>query len=251
MEKVKMITDGAARGNPDGPGGYGTIVRILSEDGKKLIKEEEFAEGFKVTSNNRMELLAVIIGLESLTEPSEVDITSDSKYVVDAFNQYWINNWVVNGWLTSTKKPVKNIDLWKRLLEAKKPHKVKFYWVKGHDGHADNERCDFLATSMADNVPLIKYTDGLFHTEEEIKELENPKDLLIDMKKDNDGNNIIVINGIEYSSIEDIPENLMKCVEEKLADFVSTMEDITKQNEEFYHTLNGLFDSIINPSEKR
>lgn len=168
MIKVEIITDGAARGNPNGPGGYGTIVRYYEND--KITKEEEFAEGFDITTNNRMEMLAVIVGLESLKEPSEVKIVSDSKYVVDAFNANWMDNWIKNGWKTSTGKPVKNMDLWKRLLDAKSPHTVEFTWVKGHNNHNDNERCDYLATSMADKIGLVKWSDGHYHIGEEKKE---------------------------------------------------------------------------------
>lgn len=176
MKKIHMYSDGAARGNPNGPGGYGTVVMYMSDDEKTTEKVEEFTEGFKLTSNNRMELMGVIAGLESLKEPCEVTVWSDSKYVVDAFNKFWINNWLVNGWLTSTKKEVKNIDLWKRLLEAKKPHKVKFIWVKGHDGIADNERCDYLATSSADGKKLVKGEDGIYKEVEDDENNENYSD---------------------------------------------------------------------------
>ena len=146
--KVKIFTDGAARGNPEGPGGYGTIIQFV--DSKGNLHEREYSGGFKQTTNNRMELMAVIIGLEALTKPCLADIISDSKYVTEAFNQGWIWNWQMKGWKTSTKKPVKNIDLWLRLLDAAKPHKLTFIWIKGHDGHPENERCDKLATEAAD-----------------------------------------------------------------------------------------------------
>ena len=109
-----------------------------------------------------MELLGVIVALESLRDDSEVTVTSDSKYVTDAFNQGWVDNWKKNGWQTSTRKPVKNTDLWDRLLKAMKPHKVTFVWIKGHAGHPENERCDYLATSSADGVKLIRGDDGIF-----------------------------------------------------------------------------------------
>lgn len=156
--KVTIYTDGAARGNPEGPGGYGTILQYI--DPKGTLHEREFSAGYKKTTNNRMELMAVIVGLEALNKPCEVEIISDSKYVTDAFNQNWIAGWLKNGWKTSTKKPVKNPDLWQRLLKAKKPHLVKFIWVKGHDGHPENERCDMLATTAADGTDLLDDTVG-------------------------------------------------------------------------------------------
>ncbi|MBO5292914.1 MAG: ribonuclease HI [Lachnospiraceae bacterium] len=154
--KVTIYTDGAARGNPEGPGGYGTILQYV--DPKGNLHEREFSAGYKKTTNNRMELMAVIVGLEALNRPCEVEIISDSKYVTDAFNQNWIGGWVKNGWKTSTKKPVKNPDLWMRLLKAKEPHRVRFIWVKGHDGHPENERCDKLATTAADGKDLLDDT---------------------------------------------------------------------------------------------
>lgn len=151
--KVTIYTDGSARGNPDGPGGYGTILQYV--DAKGNLHEREFSAGYRKTTNNRMELMAVIIGLEALTKPCQVEVISDSKYVTDAFNQHWIDNWLKKGWITSTKKPVKNVDLWERLLKAKQLHKVTFTWVKGHDGHPENERCDSLATTAADGSVLL------------------------------------------------------------------------------------------------
>ncbi|MEF9955352.1 MAG: RNase H family protein, partial [Clostridium sp.] len=106
------------------------------------------------TTNNRMELMAVIAGLEALTKPCNVEIFSDSKYVTDAFNKHWIDGWIAKNWKRGKNDPVKNIDLWKRLLTAKEPHQVNFNWVKGHNGHPENERCDFLATSAADGDNL-------------------------------------------------------------------------------------------------
>lgn len=103
-----------------------------------------------------MELLAAIRGLEALNRPCEVELYSDSKYLVDAFNQHWIEGWMRNGWKKSDKKPVKNPDLWKSLLKAKEPHQVTFHWVKGHDGHPENERCDALATAAADGEELLE-----------------------------------------------------------------------------------------------
>lgn len=150
---VKIYTDGAARGNPEGPGGYGTVLQYV--DAKGQLHEREYSAGYKKTTNNRMELMAVITGLEALTKPCEVEIVSDSKYVTDAFNRHWIDGWLKRNWKNSAKEPVKNIDLWKRLLKAKEPHQVKFTWVKGHAGHPENERCDMLATTAADGDNLL------------------------------------------------------------------------------------------------
>lgn len=154
--KVSIYTDGAARGNPDGPGGYGTVLEYV--DSKGELHTKELSQGYKKTTNNRMELMAVIAGLEALNRPCEADVYSDSKYVVDAFNQHWIDGWLKKGWKRGKNEPVKNIDLWKRLLAAKEKHQVKFIWVKGHDGHPQNERCDALATSAADGDALIDDT---------------------------------------------------------------------------------------------
>lgn len=151
--KVKLFTDGAARGNPEGPGGYGAILQYTDSNG--TLHEKEMSAGYKRTTNNRMELLGVITGLEALKKPCEVEVISDSKYVTDAFNQNWVENWIQKGWRTSTNKPVKNIDLWKRLIVLVKQHNVTFTWVKGHDGHPENERCDSLATSAADGSNLL------------------------------------------------------------------------------------------------
>ena len=152
--KVRLYTDGAARGNPDGPGGYGAVLVYV--DSRGALHEKELTAGYRKTTNNRMELMAVIAGLEALIRPCEVEIYSDSKYVVDAFNPHWIDSRVKKNWINSQKKPVKNPDLWKRLLKAKEPHQVTFIWVKGHDGHPQNERCDQLATAAADGDDLAE-----------------------------------------------------------------------------------------------
>ena len=146
--KVEIYTDGAARGNPDGPGGYGCILRYI--DSKGLLHEKELSGGFEKTTNNRMELMAAIAALEALIRPCDVRLFSDSKYLVDAFNQHWIDSWIKKGWKRGKNEEVKNVDLWKRLLKAKKPHNVEFVWVKGHDSNLLNERCDKLATAAAD-----------------------------------------------------------------------------------------------------
>ena len=146
-----IFTDGAARGNPDGPGGYGVVIRY--EDANGNISEKELSGGYPKTTNNRMELMGVIAGLEeigTLGEPCQGMIFSDSRYVVDAFEKHWITNWKKNGWKTASGNPVKNQDLWNRLLEALAPHSFRFQWVKGHADHPENERCDKLATEAAD-----------------------------------------------------------------------------------------------------
>ncbi len=151
---VTLYTDGAARGNPDGPGGYGSILNFI--DGKGILHEREFSAGYQKTTNNRMELMAVIVGLEALIKPCRVEVIYDSKYVTDAFNQHWIDGWIKKGWKRGKNEEVKNIDLWKRLIKAMEPHQVTFTWVKGHAGHAQNERCDFLATNAADGDELLE-----------------------------------------------------------------------------------------------
>ena len=137
MKKIEIFTDGACSGNP-GPGGWGAILRYEGH-------EKELSGGEKETTNNRMELTAVISALKALKEPCEVTLTTDSKYVCDAILQNWVYSWRANGWKKSNKKPALNVDLWNELLELLEIHKVKFVWVKGHDGHPENERCDKLA----------------------------------------------------------------------------------------------------------
>lgn len=136
MVQVDLFTDGAAKGNP-GPGGYGSILRSGAH-------EKELSGGFYHTTNNRMELMAVIVGLEALKSSCEVRVVSDSKYVVDAFNLRWIDGWKRRSWAK-----VKNPDLWKRLLKAMEPHKVRYEWVRGHNDHPENERCDRLAVAAS------------------------------------------------------------------------------------------------------
>ncbi len=157
--KVRIFTDGAARGNPDGPGGYGAILKYTDPQGKEHVRE--YSCGYEKTTNNRMELMAAIVGLEALIRPCEVTLYSDSQYLVKAFNEHWIDGWLAKGWKNSKREPVKNKELWLRLLEAKKQHNVSFVWVKGHDGHSENERCDVLATTAADGQNL-HVDDGLF-----------------------------------------------------------------------------------------
>ena len=151
MEKLKvtLYSDGSSRGNP-GPGGYGTILHFV--DSKGTLHKREYSEGFPETTNNRMELMGVITGLEKLNKPCAVTIITDSQYVVKAFNEGWIKKWQAKGWKRNASEEVKNIDLWKRLLAAAKPHDLEFVWVKGHNGHPENERCDELATRAADGL---------------------------------------------------------------------------------------------------
>ncbi len=148
MTEVTIYTDGAARGNPDGPGGYGAVLLYTDPSGKQYRKE--LSEGFAKTTNNRMELMAVIAALETLKRPCDVTLYSDSKYVTDAFNQHWIDGWRKRGWTKADRKPVLNRDLWERLLAAAAPHRIRWIWVRGHNGNRENERCDALATAAAD-----------------------------------------------------------------------------------------------------
>ena len=137
MKKIELYTDGACSGNP-GPGGYGVILKYQGHT-------KEISGGSPDTTNNRMELTAVITGLEALKEPCEVDLYSDSKYIIDAVTKGWAKSWRANNWIKSDKKPALNSDLWERLLNLLELHKVNFNWVKGHAGHPENERCDQLA----------------------------------------------------------------------------------------------------------
>jgi len=147
-KSVEIYTDGACSGNP-GPGGYGTILKF----GDQI---KELSAGYKNTTNNRMELRAVISGLETLKKPCKVDIFSDSKYIVDAVNQGWAKRWRANGWKRNKKEMALNIDLWERLLELIEKHTCTFNWVKGHAGHPENERCDTLAVEAAHNRDLLE-----------------------------------------------------------------------------------------------
>ncbi|WP_286267092.1 ribonuclease HI [Thalassotalea atypica] len=148
MQKEVMIyTDGSCLGNP-GPGGYGAVLKYKEHT-------KELAQGYKLTTNNRMELLAPIKALASLKEPCKVTITTDSQYVRQGITK-WIENWLKNNWKTANKKPVKNVDLWKQLYEENKRHLVTWKWVKGHSGHPENERCDDLAREAAMDKKLLE-----------------------------------------------------------------------------------------------
>lgn len=143
---VNIFTDGSCLGNP-GPGGYAAVLKF----GKH---SKDLSQGYQLTTNNRMELLAPAVALEALTEPCKVTLTTDSQYVKNGINQ-WIHNWKKNGWKTKDKKPVKNADLWQRLDKACEKHNINWKWVKGHSGHPENERCDELAKKAAQSQNLI------------------------------------------------------------------------------------------------
>lgn len=144
MKKVTIYTDGACSGNP-GPGGWGSV--LIYGEAKK-----EISGAKKETTNNEMEITAVLEALKILKEPCEVDVYSDSAYVVNTFEKGWIDNWVKSGWKTASKDPVKNVELWKELLELMKKHNVTFHKVKGHSDNELNNRCDKLATSAIKEV---------------------------------------------------------------------------------------------------
>ena len=145
MKFVEIFTDGACSGNP-GKGGWGAILRYEG-------REKELCGGEMETTNNRMELTAVIRSLEALKEPCHVRLTSDSKYVIDAIIKGWVYGWKRNGWRKADKKPALNVDLWELLLPLLERHQVDFVWVKGHQGHPENERCDKLAVNYYNNLP--------------------------------------------------------------------------------------------------
>lgn len=145
MKHVFIYTDGACRNNP-GRGGWGAV---LVYEGR----EKELSGGEAMTTNNRMELSGVIAALSALREPCRVTLTTDSQYVVNAIEKGWLDSWSRNGWKKSDKSRVLNVDLWEKLLELLDLHKVEFVWVKGHNGHPYNERCDALATAFADTFP--------------------------------------------------------------------------------------------------
>jgi len=141
MVRLVAHTDGACSGNP-GPGGWGVLMQAF--DGETLVRERELSGGAAETTNNRMELLAAITALETLSRPSEITVVTDSAYVKNGVTG-WIHGWKRNGWKTADRKPVKNIDLWQRLDSAQARHDVHWEWIKGHAGHPENERADELA----------------------------------------------------------------------------------------------------------
>jgi ribonuclease HI len=140
LPHVEIATDGACKGNP-GPGGWGALIRFGS-------REKELSGGEPLTTNNRMELMAAIEGLNALTKPCRVTLSTDSRYVMDGLTK-WVRGWLKNGWKTADRKPVKNAELWQALIEAAARHRVECKWVKGHAGHPDNERADKLASDAA------------------------------------------------------------------------------------------------------
>jgi len=145
MKHVEVFTDGACKGNP-GPGGWGAILRLKTDSGGE--HEKELSGSEPQTTNNRMELLAVISALRALKQPCRVTIHTDSKYVIDGMTS-WIFGWQRNGWKNAAKKPVANAELWQDLIAAVRPHQIEWVWVKGHSGHAENERADRLASDAA------------------------------------------------------------------------------------------------------
>jgi ribonuclease HI len=162
LKEINLYTDGASSGNP-GPGGYGVILKYLD-------KEKELSGGFRKTTNNRMELMAVIEGLKSLKEKCKVNIHSDSKYIVDAVEQEWIYKWKSLGWKRNKRQKLLNPDLWKVLFDLLQKHEVKLFWVRGHNGHPENQRCDYLAVkaSQRQDLPADEYFESA------------PEDLFID-----------------------------------------------------------------------
>jgi len=152
MKKIEIYTDGACSGNP-GPGGYGVVM-------KSGTHYKELSKGYKRTTNNRMEMRALIAALESLKKSSRLDIYSDSKYVVDAINQGWAKRWRVNGWRRNKKEKALNPDLWERLLDLLEQHDYSIQWVKGHAGHEENERCDELAVAALQE-PVLEEDIGM------------------------------------------------------------------------------------------
>jgi ribonuclease HI len=143
VKRIKLYSDGSSLGNP-GPGGWGTILEFNGYT-------KELSGGNPDTTNNQMELIGVLEGLKALKEPCEVEIISDSKYVVQAVNE-WLAGWIRNNWKTAGKKPVKNLELWKEYVTISQPHQIKAIWVKGHNGHLQNERCDQLAREEAEKL---------------------------------------------------------------------------------------------------
>ncbi|ACB53738.1 ribonuclease H [Crocosphaera subtropica ATCC 51142] len=146
MKKVQIYTDGACSGNP-GKGGYG-IILVHNEHRKEL------SGGYRLTTNNRMEMMAAIIGLEALKMPCDVTLYTDSRYLVDAITKGWAKKWQGNGWKRNKKETAKNPDLWQKLLDLCEEHEVEFVWVKGHAGHPENEQCDRLAVTAAQQSEL-------------------------------------------------------------------------------------------------
>lgn len=150
LKEVTIYTDGACSGNP-GRGGFGVILNYMG-------KIKEISKGYICTTNNRMEIMAALAGLNALKEPCKVTLYSDSKYLVDSVNKGWIASWQKNGWKNSKKEKVKNRELFEELINLINVHQVEFCWVKGHDGHTENERCDYLATTAAKSKNALEDT---------------------------------------------------------------------------------------------
>jgi ribonuclease HI len=144
---VEIATDGACKGNP-GPGGWGAVLR-------QGAREREMSGAEALTTNNRMELMAAIMALRALKKPCRVELSTDSKYLMDGITK-WVFGWQKNGWRTADKKPVKNGELWQALIEAARPHKIEWKWVKGHAGHPDNERADQLANAAIEAMRALR-----------------------------------------------------------------------------------------------
>ena len=143
MKRVEIFTDGACKGNP-GPGGWGVLLRMGQH-------EKELSGGERDTTNNRMEMRAVIEGLSALKEPCAIDLYSDSKYVIDGITK-WVHGWKKRGWVNAAKKPVANAEIWREMIDAAARHQIEWHWVKGHAGHAENERVDTLASEEANRI---------------------------------------------------------------------------------------------------
>ena len=148
MKKITLITDGACSGNP-GPGGWAAILRYGAH-------ERILTGGAAMTTNNRMEVQAALEGLKALKEPCAVTLITDSQYLSNAVEKGWLENWMSNGWRTANKKPVKNVDLWQELMALLERHEVRFEWVRGHNNHPENERCDALARAEAEKWALAE-----------------------------------------------------------------------------------------------
>lgn len=145
-KEIEIYTDGSCLGNP-GPGGYGATILYKSH-------RKELSQGYKLTTNNRMEMLATVKALQTLTEPCKVTLTTDSQYVRQGITQ-WMKNWKKNNWKTASKQPVKNVDIWKLIDSENQRHEIQWCWVKGHSGHPENERCDDLARNAAESNDLL------------------------------------------------------------------------------------------------
>ncbi len=145
MKRVELYTDGACSGNP-GPGGWGAILRFRAAD---KVYEKELSGGEDETTNNRMELTAFLAGLQQLNQPCEIDLYSDSQYVINALEKGWAKGWRARGWKKSDKSPALNADLWAAALVESEKHQIHYHWLKGHAGHPENERCDRMAVEQS------------------------------------------------------------------------------------------------------